>query len=154
MPTYQLAQVNIARLKAPLDSPELIDYVATIDSLNTLADQSPGFVWRLKTDQGDATAIRAFDDALIIVNLSVWESAEALKNYTYLSEHAAIMKRRREWFTKFESAYLVLWWIESGQFPTPAQARQRLELLDREGPTPQAFTFWKIFPQPEEAIIL
>ncbi|MFD1144127.1 DUF3291 domain-containing protein [Larkinella insperata] len=148
MATYQLAQVNVAQMLAPLDSPLMADFVANLDPINALADQSPGFVWRLKTEEGDATAIQAFDDNLILVNLSVWETIDALKNYTYHTAHTAIMKRRREWFSKFQGAYMVLWWIEAGHFPTPLEARQRLNALSQLGPTPYAFTFRHSFESP------
>lgn len=149
MHSYQLAQVNIARSVAPLDSAQLTEFVANLEPINALADQSPGFIWRLKTENGDVTEIQAFDNPLIIVNLSVWESVDALKNFTYSSAHVSIMKRRREWFTKFEASYMALWWIEEGYFPTVLEARQRLESLDQQGPTPFAFTFKNLFDCPE-----
>ena len=149
MPAYHLAQINIARLLAPLDSAQLVDFVNNLEPINTLADQSPGFVWRLKTEEGDATSIQAFDDSMIIVNMSVWESVEALKNFAYASQHALIMKRRREWFDRFPSAYMVLWWIERGHIPTPLEARQRLDSLDQHGPTAFAFTFRNLFDSPD-----
>ncbi|GAB3269365.1 DUF3291 domain-containing protein [Larkinella harenae] len=152
MPTYQLAQVNVAHLLAPLDSPLLADFVANLDPINALADQSTGFVWRLKTDEGDATTVQAFDDELILVNLSVWETIDALKHYTYHTAHTAIMKRRREWFSKFQGFYMALWWMEAGQFPTPLEARQRLDALNQFGPTRFAFTFRNPFENPAEQI--
>lgn len=149
MPAYQLAQVNVARLLAPLDSEQLTDFVANLDPINALAEQSPGFVWRLKKEEGDGTTIQAFDDSMIIVNLSVWETVDALKIFTYDSAHVAMMKRRREWFSRFQTSYMVLWWIEKGHIPTPQEARQRLEMLDEHGPTALAFTFRVLFDSPE-----
>lgn len=148
MSTYQLAQVNIARLKAPLDSVQLTDFVANLEPINALADQSLGFIWRLKSEGGNATNIKAFDDTMIIVNMSVWESIEALKSFVFNSAHTPVMKRRQEWFEKFQASYMALWWIESGHIPTPEEARQRLESLDQNGPTEFAFTFRKLFDKP------
>ena len=121
--THHLAQANVARLLAPLDSPQLADFVAALEPINELADRSPGFVWRLQTDDGDATSIRAFDDDLLIVNMSVWESAEALADFTYRSDHLAVMRRRREWFEPMAEAHLVLWWVPAGHVPDVDEAR-------------------------------
>ena len=145
---WHLAQVNIALLKAPLDSPEIADFVANLEPINALADGAPGFVWRLQTEDGDATAIRAFDDARIIVNLSAWESVEALAEFVYRSRHIDVLRRRREWFAKMSSAYLALWWVPAGTIPTVDEARRRLEVLDRRGPSADAFTLKEPFPAP------
>ncbi len=145
--SYHLAQVNVAQLAAPLDSPQLADFVAALDPINALADDSPGFVWRLQTEDGDATAIRAFPDDRIIVNLSVWESVEALADFVYRSDHAGVMRRRREWFEPM-AVYVTLWWVERGHVPTVAEAKERLEHLDAHGPTPFAFTFRAPFASP------
>jgi hypothetical protein len=148
MPTYQLAQVNVARLLAPVDSEQLTDFVANLEPINALADQSPGFIWRLKSEGGNATDSKAFDDTMILINLSVWESIEALRQFAFDSAHAPVMKRRREWFEKFQTAYVALWWIESGHIPTPDEALQRLQSLDQYGSTPFAFTFRQPFAKP------
>ena len=108
MPAVHLAQVNIARLRAPLDSPLLTDFVANLEPINALAERSPGFVWRLKDEAGDATGIPYSDDPAMIVNMSVWESVEALREFTYRSRHTDVLKRRREWFTRLEFA-VALW---------------------------------------------
>jgi hypothetical protein len=146
--SYHLAQVNVAQLAAPLDSPRLADFVAALDPINALADDAPGFVWRLQTEDGDATAIRAFPDDRIIVNLSVWESVEALADFVYRSDHAGVMRRRREWFEPM-TVYVTLWWVEPGHVPTVAEAKERLELLEEKGPTPFAFTFRTPFASPD-----
>jgi hypothetical protein len=146
--TSHLAQVNVARLAAPLDSPRLAEFVAALDPINALADDAPGFVWRLQTEDGDATSIRAFDDDMILVNLSVWGSIEALGDFVYRSRHAGVMRRRREWFEAMET-YLALWWIEPGHVPTVAEASERLDRLAADGPTPFAFTFRAPFPSPD-----
>ncbi|MEJ8567287.1 DUF3291 domain-containing protein [Elongatibacter sediminis] len=147
MPRYELAQLNIARLAAPLDSPQLADFVANLDRINTLAEASPGFVWRLQTEEGDATGIRDFGEEYI-VNLSVWEDVQSLHDYVYRTAHTEVLARRREWFERMDEAYAVLWWVEAGHRPDTAEARERLEQLRAHGPTPAAFTFKQAFPPP------
>lgn len=145
---HHLAQVNVARLRAPLDAPELADFVAALEPVNALADAAPGFVWRLQTDEGDATSIRAFDDDMIIVNMSVWESLEALRDFVYRSDHRTFLARRRRWFERMDAPMVALWWVPAGHRPTVAEAKQRLDALEGLGPTPEAFTFRRSFPAP------
>ena len=140
MSDFHLAQVNVARLAAPLDSPRLADFVANLRPINAMADASPGFVWRLQTDAGDATALRVLGDDWLIVNMSVWESLEALRDYVYRSPHAHVLRRRQEWFVKMVETHVALWWIEPGTIPTLHDAEERLLTLRAEGPTPRAFT--------------
>ncbi|WP_437936607.1 DUF3291 domain-containing protein [Sorangium sp. So ce341] len=150
MPSYHLAQVNIALPLEPLDSARLADFVSALAPVNALADAAPGFVWRLQGYGGDATAVRAFGDDRILVNMSVWESAEALSDFVFRNpEHAAVMRRRREWFVPMKEAFAVLWWIPAGHIPTVAEAEERLDHLRRHGPTPRAFTFRRLFPAPD-----
>ena len=151
MSHYQLAQLNIAKLAAPLDSPRLEDFVANLDRVNALAEESPGFVWRLQSDEGDATALRPFGGDYI-VNLSVWDDLESLRNYVYQSAHVEILRRRSEWFEKMRNAHLVLWWIEAGHIPTIDEARARLDIIAAEGPTNRAFTFSCSFPPPDDSL--
>ncbi len=151
MTTYQLAQCNIGRILAPLDSPVLAGFVAALDSINELADHAPGFVWRLQTEDGDATAIRAFDDDMLLMNMSVWESVEALAEFVYRSAHRDVMRQRAQWFEKLDEAYTVLWWIPTGALLAVADAPARLELLRRNGPSPEAFSFRVPFPPPDES---
>jgi Domain of unknown function (DUF3291) len=146
MTGFHLAQVNIARLAAPLDSPQLVDFVANLEPINAIADASDGFVWRLQTEEGDATALRIFDDDWVIVNMSVWESIEALRNYVYRSPHADVLRRRQEWFEKMIEVHVALWWIEAGTLPTLRDAEERLSTLRAEGPTPQVFTLKEPYP--------
>ena len=134
-----LAQVNVARILAPLDSPQLADFVANLVPINALADASPGFVWRLQTEAGDATALRVLGGEWL-VNLSVWESIEALRTFVYRSAHADVLRRRQEWFERSDEAFVALWWIEAGSIPTLADAEERLLWLRADGPTPRAFT--------------
>lgn len=144
MPHYQLAQLNVAKTKAPLSSPLMADFVNNLDRINALAEQSPGFVWRLKDEDGNATAIRPFG-ADMIVNMSVWTDIAALREYTYKSAHTDIMRRRREWFDPMPEAFMVLWWVSEGHEPTVNEAAERLAHLRQFGPTSKAFTFKDIF---------
>jgi len=137
----QLASLNVGRLLAPLDSAQIAGFVAQLEPINRLADQSPGFVWRLMTEEGDATALRPFDDDLMLVNLAVWESLEALRAFVYTSAHVQVLRQRGEWFERLAMAHMVLWWVEPGHIPSVAEAIERLEWLRRDGPTPAAFTF-------------
>jgi hypothetical protein len=139
--TFHLAQVNIARAKAAMDTPVMADFVAALDRVNAMADDSPGFVWRLQSDTGNATDIVAFDDPLIIINMSLWETIDDLFEFTYRSSHSAIMAQRRNWFDKLDSPHMALWWVPAGTIPDVLQAREKLDLLARLGPTSAAFTF-------------
>ena len=140
--TWQLAQLNIGRLRAEVDDPSIADFMANLDRINALAEASPGFVWRLQTDEGNATAIRAFpDDPLMVLNLSVWESIESLADFAYRSAHTPFLRRRGEWFERLGEAYLVLWWIPAGTVPTVEEALARLDHLKSVGPSREAFTF-------------
>lgn len=143
---WHLAQINIARFKAPIDSPLIGGFVEMLDPVNAIADVAPGFVWRLQTDEGNATSIHAFDDDLILVNMSVWESVEELNAFVYRSRHFEVFGRRREWTEHMERAYLALWWIPAGTIPTVEEGKRRLDLLIERGPTPEAFTLKRSFP--------
>ncbi|HUY72098.1 MAG TPA: DUF3291 domain-containing protein [Gaiellaceae bacterium] len=147
--SVHLAQVNVGRLAAPLDSEQLRPFVERLQSVNALADASPGFVWRLQTDEGDATAYRVFDDPELIVNLSVWESLDALREFVYLlPSHVEVLRRRREFFVRSQEDTVALWWIPAGSIPTVAEAEQRLTLLRALGPSPEVFTFKRFFLPP------
>lgn len=150
MSNYYIAQINIGRLLAPVDDPLIAEFVAQLAPINALADSSPGFVWRLQTEEGDATNIKAYDDEMIALNMSVWESVDALREFAYKSEHAGVMRDRKKWFEKFDGPYMALWWIPAGQIPTPQEGRKRLEYLRQHGDSEYAFSFKNIFPQPEE----
>jgi hypothetical protein len=148
--TYHLAQLNIAEMKAPLEAPLMADFVANLDRINALAEQAPGFVWRLQSDGGDATAFRPLGEH-VLVNLSVWNDVPALSQYVYRSAHVEIMRRRREWFDRMKSAHMVLWWVPSGHRPTIDEALGRLEQLRANGPSPAAFTFAQAYGPPQSA---
>lgn len=141
MAESHLAQVNVARLLAPLDSEQLAGFVAALEPINALADAAPGFVWRLQTEEGDATSIRAFDDDMLMVNLSVWESIETLTDFVYRSSHRDVMVQRRQWFERMQEFFTALWWVPVGHTPSVDEAAARLEMLRAKGPTRQAFTF-------------
>jgi hypothetical protein len=147
---YYLAQLNTARLRAPLDAPEMADFIAQIAGINAIADHDPGFVWRLRSEgSDDATSIRAFDDDQILITLTVWKSVEALSNYVYRGAHARIMRDRRRWFERLDQPILALWWIPCGHLPTIEEAKERLAHLQQHGSTPFAFSFSKPFPSPD-----
>jgi Domain of unknown function (DUF3291) len=147
---FHLAQYNIARLVAPLDDPRIADFVANLDNINTLGERTPGFVWRHQTAEGNSTGIRVRDDPLIIINLTVWESAESLYEFAYHSGHLEFFRRRREWFEAPSEPYLVLWWIPAGHIPSVEESDERLDYLRAHGPSPEAFTFKQRFPPPGE----
>jgi len=149
---YHLAEINIALPVGPLDSPRLAEFVAALDSINALADESPGFVWRLQTEDGDATAIRVLDDERLIVNMSVWETIEALGDYVFRSVHTDFLRRRREWFVPMREFMTVLWWVPAGTVPTVAEAEERLRQLQANGPTAHAFTFRTPFASPDGVV--
>lgn len=146
MTAYELAQVNIARLKAPLDTPLLKDFVDNLDPVNADADAADGFVWRLQSDDGDATAISVFGDPWLIINMSVWRDQEALAAFMYRGRHREMLSRRREWFERVEEAMTTLWWVPAGHRPSVAEAENRLLRLRAHGPTPYAFTLRTSFP--------
>jgi len=148
---HELAQMNIGRLVAPLDTPTLAGFVAGLEPINALADAAPGFVWRLQTEEGDATSLRPWDDDTLLVNMSTWTSAEALYEYVYRTVHRDFLRRRREWFEHMGTPITVLWWVPAGHRPTPAEGKERLDLLTASGPTPEAFTFRTQFPAPQPA---
>lgn len=142
---YHLAQLNIAKAQAEMDSELMSGFVSRLDEINALADLSAGFVWRLQSAEGDATSIRVFEDPLLLVNMSVWEDIESLKKYVYRSAHVELIQDRDAWFHKTQSAHQVLWWIPQGHTPSLEEGKERLEHLNLNGPTSKAFTFAKPF---------
>jgi hypothetical protein len=144
MAGYELAQLNIALVKYPLDSPLMAEFVANLDRINALADASPGFVWRLPADDAEPNPF----GATTLPNLSVWADMAALRAYAYKSAHAAFIGRRKEWFERLTEAHLVLWWVPRGWRPTLGEAAGRLARVRRDGPTAEAFTFRQPFMPP------
>ncbi len=146
---YHLVQVNIAKMKMDLDDPLMSGFVERLDEINALADSSKGFVWRFKTEAGDATYLRQLDDQRILFNMSVWETLETLRGYVYMSGHVDLLKSKEKWFTKLDEAHLVLWWIPKGHIPSVGEALEKLLMIKTKGPSPDAFTFAKPYPNPD-----
>jgi hypothetical protein len=149
MSAFHLAEINIGRLRAPVSDPSIADFVANLDRINALADGSPGFIWRLTGEGDNATDIQPdANDPLMALNMSVWESPQALGAFVYRSEHLTVMRRRAEWFEKLE-LYMALWWVPAGHIPTVEDGMAKVETLRRLGPTAEAFTFRDSFPAPD-----
>ncbi len=150
---YQLAQINIGRLVAPIDDPRIAEFVAQLDPINAIADRAPGFVWRLQSESGNATDIAYNEDPSINVNMSVWESLDALREYAYKSDHMKVFRDRAKWFEKMDKPHYCLWWIPVGHIPTVAEGRERLEHYQKHGATPYSFWFSQCFPEPAEEYV-
>ena len=148
MTEFQLAQINVAKAVAEMETEVMHGFVSRLEEINALADHAPGFVWRLQSEEGDATSISVFDDALLLVNISVWDSIESLKAFVYRSVHVELIQDREAWFSKMASAHQALWWIPAGHIPTEAEGKEKLEQIREHGPTQEAFTFGRPFPSP------
>lgn len=146
--SYHVAQLAISLAREPLSHPMMQDFVSQLAPVNALADRSPGFVWRLQTNEGNSTGVRGYDNPLILLNMSTWESVDALFDFVYRSGHIVPFRDRKQWFLPVEGPPYVLWWVPAGHKPTVEEARERLELLGREGPSPRAFDFKHRFPSP------
>jgi heme-degrading monooxygenase HmoA len=140
-PKHHLAQVNIARARYALDDARMEGFVSRLKEINTLAESSPGFVWRYKedVDAGDS----------VVFNLSVWESVDALREFSYGSAHKELFRSRHQWFERMEMPSLAMWWIKAGVLPTPDNAKARLNYIRDFGETDFAFTFRNLFPSPD-----
>jgi hypothetical protein len=147
---YHLAQINIGRLIAPIDDPRIAEFVAQLEPINAIADRASGFVWRLQSASGNATDIAYNDDPFIMVNMSVWESLEALREYAYKSDHMKVFRERAKWFVKMDKPHYCLWWVPAGHIPTVAEGRERLEHYQKNGATPHSFWFSQEFPEPAD----
>lgn len=141
---YHLAQINVGRMVAPFDSPQLAPFVARLAEVNAEAEMAPGFVWRPVGE-----SVRGDDDPLMLYNYSVWQSVEALKQYTYSPGHVDVFRSRAQWFEKATQASLALWWIPAGHTPTLDECLDRLDLRRREGDTAAAFSFATPYPAPD-----
>lgn len=146
--TYHIAELNIGKFRFPIDDSRMAGFVSQLEAINALADNAPGFVWRLQDETGNATAIRPFPDDMLAVNFSVWESIEALFQYTYSSDHVKLLRSRKEWFEHMTEHYFCMWWIPAGHIPTLTEAKERLEAIRRDGPTAYAFNFKERFEAP------
>ena len=143
---YHIAQINIGRILGEMDGPVMAEFKANLDPINALAERTPGFVWRLKDEKGnDSTSIHIYEDPYLLINMSVWESIDALFHFAYQSDHSGFLRRRREWFAKLTIPMLTLWWVPVGHEPSPLEAKARLEYLDQHGVTPYSFTFRQRF---------
>jgi hypothetical protein len=143
---WQLAQVNIGRARGAITDPVMQGFVARLEEINALAERNPGFVWRLQTEDGNATAFRPYpDDNSILINMSVWSDFGSLREYVFRSLHADVMRQRREWFERFEGVYAALWWVPAGHRPSLQEAVGRIAHLAEHGPTAYAFTFAQAF---------
>ena len=147
MSSCHLVQLNIAKMKFSIESIEMLDFVDNLEIINALADRSPGFVWRLPTEEGDATGIDIFGSD-VLVNMSIWEDVESLHKFVYKTAHSKIMSRRKEWFHRVEEAYTVIWWAPEAEILSLDQAKLKLELLKSRGPTAAAFSFKQAYPSP------
>ena len=148
---YNLAQLNIAKLKAPLDHPSIHGFVSRLDEINAIAEQSSGFIWRfVEEGSNSAVNISIFDDPMLIVNMSVWSDLETLKNFIYKTDHVQVYLKKDLWFHKMDSHHMVLWWVEEGKIPTPGEAKERLQHLQDNGPSQFAFTFKEFFEAPNK----
>lgn len=147
---YQLAQINVAHMLGEnIDSPIMQEFVANLDRINSIAEASQGFIWRyVDADSNDATSANPFNDEKIIINISVWEDIESLKKFVYQSAHLEFLQRKKEWFTKFKSNHLAMWWIPAGEFPSVDEAVAKLNELQTEGASERVFDFRKPFPKP------
>lgn len=150
---WHLAQVNIGRARGAITDDVMLGFVSQLAEINALAERSPGFVWRLQTEDGDATAYRPYPhDNSILINMSVWTDLDLLRDYVFRTAHAAVMRRRREWFERFEGVYVALWWIPAGHRPSLAEAVSRIAQLEAHGPTPHAFSFAQAFDPEGRAV--
>ena len=150
MAVYHLAQVNIGRVRAPVEDPLMVGFVSRLGEINALAERSPGFVWRLQTPAGNATYFRPYpEDDRILINMSVWESIAALRHYVYKTAHSELLRQRESWFEKFPGVYMALWWVPAGHRPGLDEATKRIAHLEKHGPTQFAFTFKTPF-EPDE----
>ncbi|MEM9561601.1 MAG: DUF3291 domain-containing protein [Actinomycetota bacterium] len=151
MSDHHLAQINVGRLRHPLEAPETAEFVDALDRINGLAESSPGFVWRLVGDDGTSSSyveVEGLDDPLDIVNYSIWESVESLKDFMYRTEHVDFLRRRTEWFERPVVPIAACWWIPAGAIPGVDEAYRRLEHLRTEGPSSTAWPLTRPEPPP------
>lgn len=147
MADHHIAQLNISRLLASLDTPEMKEFVDFLEPVNKFAEESPGFVWRMKGENGEASSLLAspFDDPMIVTNLTVWADIPSLQAFVYKSVHRYFLQNRRQWFARVATNQFVMWWVSPGVIPTLTDAKDRLQRLEAEGPSPEAFTLQQAF---------
>ena len=154
MQNYHHAQINDARMRASLDDPIMAEFKTAIDEINANAERSPGFVWRVQNESGDATEIRVYDDPKILVNMSVWQSTPQLKDYVYGSLHKDFFMRRRQWFEKFQGAHFGRWWLTVFKFPSATIVREKIEYLTIHGESPECFAFKNLYSAPTKESVI
>ena len=145
---YQIAQINIAQAKADKDSEVMSGFIARLDEIHTLADNAPGFVWRLETEDGEDGSVSVFNDPLLLINMSVWQDIDSLRAFVYKSIHIELLQNRDAWFDKMGEMHQTLWWVPAGHIPSIQEGKDKLDLIRELGPTTDAFTFGKKFPSP------
>jgi hypothetical protein len=148
--SHSIAHINIAKALAPLNDPIMAEFVTLWEEINVLADSSPGFIWRLDIPEGDPTYVRPYEDQRILINISVWATVHDFASFVFAGDHLQVMKRRRQWFERFEGPNQALWWVPQGYIPTAQEGKQRLDHLCEHGPTQYAFTLKEVFPTPDE----
>ena len=149
MEKFQLAEINIGRIKGvTIEDPVMKEFVDNLDTINQLAEGSKGFVWRLKDENNNATHLNPYNDEQVIINISVWETIEDLEFYVYKTFHTDFLRRRKEWFQTYGKAYTAMWWVPAGQFPSIAEATEKLDYLQKNGPSALVFNFKNKFPHP------
>lgn len=139
--TFHLAEVNIGRILGPMDSPVMAEFAANLNRINTLAEGSEGFIWRLKDDSNNATSIPVTEDRFLILNMSVWRNIDDLFAYTYRTAHAEYVRRRGEWFERLKDMHMAFWYIPAGHIPSVSEAMDRIARIREQGPSPYAFNF-------------
>lgn len=146
---YQLAEINVARMKGVnINDPIMKEFVDNLDRVNTLAETSEGFVWRLQDDNNDATSFNPYEDEQVIINVSVWETIESLGNFVFKTYHTDFLKRRKEWFQSYGTVSTAMWWVHKGAYPTVEEAVEKLDYLQKNGTSAVAFDFRNKFPKP------
>lgn len=146
---FELAEINVARMHTDVEDPRMAGFVSRLNEINAMAEASPGFVWRLQDDSGNATSFRAFDDDRILINVSVWTSVESFREFVYRSAHGDMVRDGRKWFEPPSAEQIAMWWISAGQLPNLEEAVERLEQLRKHGPSADSFHFAKQFAAPE-----
>ena len=142
-----LAQANVARFRAPLDSPIMKEFTDFLEPVNKLAEESPGFVWRLTDSEGrSASYIESpFKDELTAINISIWENYESLSQFVYTTVHSYFLRNKKKWFDLSGHSQFIMWWIPKGELPTLEMVKQKLEYQEKHGDTPQAFSIKQLF---------
>ncbi|MEL6372488.1 MAG: DUF3291 domain-containing protein [Pseudomonadota bacterium] len=138
-PGMHVAQLNVGRAIDDLEGATLAPFMQALDAINAVAERSDGFVWRYQTEAGNATDLKLTDDPRFIVNLSVWETPQALEHFVWQTVHRRFYERKAEWFEPLAKPHFVMWWVPEGARPTPQEALARLDLLQRQGSSQDAF---------------